>query len=54
MRIAVFLHGTIIVHGNAVGLKRKQIVKQVLAGKADHSCARHVPVGGAVEKLRTW
>ena len=54
MRILVFLHGTTIMHKNAVGHTREEIVKQVIEGKSIHDCASHVPVGKAVEKLHTW
>jgi hypothetical protein len=38
MKILVFTEGTIIMHKNASGLSRKQIVKQVAEGK-DPRCA---------------
>lgn len=54
MKIMVFLHGTAIMHKNAVGRMREERVKQVL-GRRDESLydfASYVPVDNAVRKLQ--
>lgn len=55
MKIMVFLHGTAIMHRNALGRPREERVRQVLDD--DESLLdfeSYVPVGDAVRKLRTW
>jgi hypothetical protein len=55
MKILVFLHGTTIMHKNAVGHSRKERVKQVI--DKDESLldyASYVPIGEAPKKLQTW
>lgn len=55
MKIMVFLHGTTIMHKNAINRTRDQRVKQVLEG--DESICdfeSYVPVGNAVGKLQIW
>jgi hypothetical protein len=55
MKVLVFLHGTTIMHKNAKGRTREQIVGQVIAGeKSLHDYASYVPVGDASKKLREW
>ncbi|MEW6408349.1 MAG: hypothetical protein AB1465_06715 [Patescibacteria group bacterium] len=55
MKILVFLHGTTIMHKNAVGHTREEIVKQVEAKeKSVHDYKSYVPVGNAVKKLQNW
>ena len=55
MKILVFLHGTTIMHKNAVGHTREEIVKQVKdKEKSVHDYKSYVPVGGAVKKLQNW
>jgi hypothetical protein len=55
MKILVFLHGTIIMHKNAIGHTREEIVKQVIEGdKSVHDYASYIPIGNAVKKLKTW
>jgi hypothetical protein len=55
MKILVFLHGTTVMHKNAEGLTRQEIVKQVTAGdESIHDYASYIPVGNAVKKLREW
>lgn len=55
MKILVFLHGTTIMHKNAVGHKREEIVKQVVDGdRSVYDYISYVPVGNAVKKLKTW
>ena len=55
MKILVFLHGTIIMHKNAKGRTREEIVKQVMEGeKSVRDYFSYSPVGNAVNKLQTW
>jgi hypothetical protein len=55
MKILVFLHGTTIMHKNATGLARQEIVKQVTESEESlHDYALYIPVGDAVKKLRQW
>lgn len=55
MKILVFLHGTTIMHKNAKGLTREEIIKQVLEGNESiHDYALYIPVGNAVKKLQEW
>lgn len=55
MRILVFLHGTTIMHKNALNHTREEIVKQVIArDESVHDYVSYVPVGNAVKKLQTW
>jgi len=55
MEIMVFLHGTAIMHKNAVGYPREERVKQVADGDASlYDFRSYVPVEDAVNKLRAW
>src|SRR5919197_3697130 len=51
----VFLHGTAIMHRNAVGSTREERVEQSRRGDESlRAYAAYVPVDGAVAKLRAW
>jgi hypothetical protein len=55
VKIMVFLHGTAIMHRNAVGRTREERVGQVQSGEASvRDFASYVPVGHAVSKLQAW
>lgn len=55
MKILVFLHGTTIMHKDAKGLTREEIVRQVMEGdESIHGYALYIPVGNAVKKLQEW
>ncbi len=55
MRIMVFLHGTAIMHRNALGHSRVERVQQSIdQDESVHEYATYVPVGQAVRKLRAW
>ena len=55
MRMLIFTEGTIIMHRNAVGRTRDEIVKQVeQKEKSVHDYKSYVPVGNAVKKLQNW
>lgn len=55
MKILIFTEGTILMHKNAVGHTRDEIVKQVKAKeKSVHNYKSYVPVGNAVKKLQKW
>jgi hypothetical protein len=56
MKVLIFTEGTLIMHKNAVGHTREEIVKQVRDGE-DSSLFEwktYIPIGCAVEKLQTW
>ncbi|MFX0082865.1 MAG: hypothetical protein ACFE94_14030 [Candidatus Hodarchaeota archaeon] len=56
MRILVFLHGTCIMHKNALGLSRGQIIQQII-DNTDESIsdfASYIPIGDVVKKLTSW
>lgn len=55
MRILVFLHGTLIMHKSAGDKTREERVSQVINGDSSvHDYASYIPVGDAVEKLKSW
>ena len=55
MKILVFLHGTTIMHRNARGLARQEIVKQVMETEESvHDYTSYVSIGNAVKKLQAW
>ncbi len=56
MRILVFLHGTCIMHKNALGLSREQIIRQIIED-IDESISdftAYIPIGNVVKKLTSW
>ncbi len=55
MKILVFLHGTTIMHKNAVSKTREERVKQSIEREESVlDYANYVPIDNAVEKLKTW
>ena len=55
-RILVFLHGTSIMHKNALGLSRDEIIKQI-KDDIDYlisDFATYIPIGNVVKKLTSW
>lgn len=55
MKILIFLHGTAIMHESAEGKTREERVRQVLSSDPSvHDYISYVPVGNAVEKLKSW
>lgn len=55
MKILIFTEGTILMHKNASGLKREEIVKQVQDKKSSvHDYGSYIPVGNAVHKIKSW
>ena len=55
MKILIFLHGTLIMHKGAEDKAREERVKQVMDGDSSvHDYASYIPVGNAVEKLKSW
>jgi hypothetical protein len=55
MKIMVFLHGTVIMHRNALGRTREERVRQVMDDEESvHDFASYIPVENAVRKLQTW
>ncbi len=55
MKILIFTEGTIIMHKNAVGHSRKEIIKQVKQKEESvHDYKSYIPIGNAVKKLQSW
>jgi hypothetical protein len=55
MKILVFTEGTILMHKNAEGLKRKKIIKQVKEKEISvKDYANYIPIKGSIEKLSLW
>ncbi|MDD5739646.1 MAG: hypothetical protein PHO20_02675 [Candidatus Peribacteraceae bacterium] len=55
MRIIVFTEGTILMHKNAVGHTRKEIILQANDMEPSiHEFASYLPIGRAAEKLSKW
>lgn len=55
MKILIFLHGTAIMHKNAVGRSREERVKQSIEREESVlDYVLYVPVGNAVQKLKQW
>lgn len=55
MKLLIFTEGTILMHKNAFGHTREEIVQQVKVGEQSvHEYESYVPIGGAVEKLKNW
>src|SRR3989338_1257706 len=60
MIILIFTEGTIIMHKNAVGHTREEIIKQskglfgLFRDKFIHDYKSYVPIGNAVKKLQNW
>ncbi|MFW9936956.1 MAG: hypothetical protein ACFFD5_04865 [Candidatus Thorarchaeota archaeon] len=56
LRILIFLHGTSIMHKNAFGLSREEIIKQVKDDVDDSisDFTTYIPIGNVVKKLTTW
>lgn len=55
MKILVFLHGTAIMHRNALGRTREERVRQVCDGDESlYDFTSYVPVGNAARKLQAW
>ena len=55
MKILIFTEGTIVMHKNAQGKSREEIVKQ--SRKNEESVddfANYVPIGNAPEKIKIW
>ncbi|MCK4926938.1 MAG: hypothetical protein KAS11_00590 [Candidatus Aenigmarchaeota archaeon] len=55
MRLLIFTEGTILMHKNAAGHTRNQIIRQVEENEESVSDYKsYVPVGDAVKKLHEW
>lgn len=53
--IAIFTEGTILMHENAKGHNREEIVRQVIEGEASvMQYEKYIPIGDAVEKIKKW
>lgn len=55
MKILVFLQGTTIMHKNAEGKTREEIINQVInEEKSIRDFANYIPIGNAPQKLQKW
>ncbi|MFH1315801.1 MAG: hypothetical protein ABIH67_05415 [Candidatus Uhrbacteria bacterium] len=56
MRILIFIEGTILMHKNAAGHTREEIVKQVVEEEESiRDYGSYIPVGGqSVQKIKAW
>lgn len=55
MKILIFTEGTIIIHRNAAGHTREEIIKQVKEKEESiYDFASYIPIGNAVEKIKKW
>ncbi len=55
MKILIFTEGTILMHKNALGHTREEIVRQVKEKEESvDDCASYIPIGNAVEKIQEW
>ena len=55
MKVLIFLQGTLIMHKNALGKKRVEIIQQVeMQEESVRDFASYIPIGNAVGKLKTW
>lgn len=55
MKILVFLQGTIIMHKNAEGKTRQEIIQQVIDQEESvRDFNSYIPIGNAPEKLQKW
>ena len=55
MKIMIFTEGTILMHRNAVGYSREEIVRQVKNGEPSvDDFASYVPIGDAAAKIASW
>lgn len=55
MKILVFLQGTVIMHQNAAGLSRTDIIQHVKAEEESvRDFSHYIPIGNASQKLQKW
>jgi len=55
MKILIFTEGTIIMHKDAIGHTREEIVQQVKQkNESVHNYLAYVPIGNAVSKIKNW
>lgn len=55
MKLLIFTEGTILMHKNAVGLAREEIIKQVQNKEESvKDYASYIPIGDASEKIAQW
>ena len=55
MKILVFTEGTILMHKNAAGHSREEIINQVRDKEPSvEEYTTYIPIGNAVEKLKSW
>lgn len=55
MKILVFLHGATIMHKNARGKSREEIIQQIRDQESSvRDFKNYIPIGNAAEKLNKW
>ena len=55
MKILIFTEGTIIMHKNARGHTREEIVRQIEENeKSTYEYKSYIPIGSAAKKLQIW
>lgn len=55
MKILIFLQGTVIMHKNAVGLNRKEVIQQIIDQEESvRDFENYIPIGNAPHKLKKW
>jgi predicted nucleic acid-binding Zn ribbon protein len=55
LKIMIFTEGTILMHKSAIGCSREKAVAQVMTGEPSvGKYSEYVPIGGAVEKIKSW
>ncbi len=55
MKLLIFTEGTIIMHKNAAGHTREEIVRQVKEEERSvHDYKTYIPIGNAANKLQGW
>jgi len=55
MKLLIFLQGTIIMHKNAKGKTRQEIIRQVIdKEKSVRDFNNYIPIGNAPEKIAKW
>lgn len=52
----MFLHGTSLMHRNALGLSREEIIKQIIddVDESISDFASYIPIANVVQKLTRW
>lgn len=55
LKILIFTEGTILMHKNAKGKARKEIMSQVQKNEQSvHDYSSYIPIGEAAKKITAW